>query len=58
MSLSKRCTRLALEIILRGGKVTFVEDEKLASANDRASQRQDLSLADGKVATATRDLTV
>lgn len=40
----------------KGEKVTFVEDEQLASANDRARQRQDLSLADGKVTAAARNL--
>ena len=58
MLLCKRCTRLALEIILptKGEKVTFIKDEQLASADDRAGQRQDLSLTDGKVTTAARDL--
>jgi hypothetical protein len=37
-------------------KLTFVEDEQLASADDRAGQRQDLSLADRKVTAAGRDL--
>jgi hypothetical protein len=40
----------------KGEKVTFVEDEQLASADDRAGQSQDLSLADGKVTAAGRDL--
>lgn len=40
----------------KGEKVTFVKDEQLASADNRAGQRQDLSLADGKVTAAARDL--
>jgi hypothetical protein len=39
-------------------EVTFIEDEQLASADDCAGQRQDLSLADGKITTAARDLAV
>jgi hypothetical protein len=58
MLLSKGCTRLALQIILRMGEVTFVEDEQLASTDNRAGQRQDLSLADGKVTAAGRDLAI
>lgn len=40
----------------KGDKVTFVEDKQLASADDRAGQRQDLALADGKITAAARDL--
>jgi len=39
-------------------EVTFIKDEQLASADDRAGQRQDLSLTDGKVTTAARDLAI
>lgn len=37
---------------------TFIEDEQLAPAYDSTRQRQDLSLANGKVTAATRDRAV
>ena len=46
----------ARDYTTQGEKVTFVEDEQLASADDRPGQCQDLSLADGKVTAAAGDL--
>ena len=37
---------------------TFVENEQLASANNRTCERQDLSLANGEVAPAARNLAI
>jgi hypothetical protein len=42
----------------KGRTVTFVENEQLASADDRTCQRQNLSLTDGEITAAARNLTV
>ena len=40
-----------------GGR-TFIENEELALAHDRAGERDDLSLPNGKITAAARDLGV